>query len=128
MITFGYETGRKVIAYLGDLPIGSIEEIDVSTKSKKYKCVHNEGLWYDCPTLSVAQRWFEQFGLEQDAPIHEMENEDKEEQEGERFLLSKITKLEAENRDLSERNINLQEVVLNLNKVIREVSDAIKKL
>lgn len=128
MITFGYETGRKVIAYLGDLPIGSIEEIDVSTKSKKYKCVHNEGLWYDCPTLSVAQRWFEQFGLEQDAPIHEMENEDKEEQEGERFLLSKITKLEAENRDLSERNINLQEVVLNLNKVISEVSNAIKKL
>lgn len=128
MITFGYETGRKVIAYLGDLPIGSIEEIDVSTKSKKYKCVHNEGLWYDCPTLSVAQRWFEQFGLEQDVPIHEMENEDKEEQEGERFLLSKITKLEAENRDLSERNINLQEVVLNLNKVISEVSNAIKKL
>ena len=128
MITFGYETGRKVTAYLGDLPIGSIEEIDVSTKSKKYKCVHNEGLWYDCPTLSVAQRWFEQFGLEQDAPIHEMENEDKEEQEGERYLLSKITKLEAENRDLSERNINLQEVVLNLNKVIREVADAIKKL
>tara|TARA_R100001230_G_C5659749_1_gene164479 strand:+ start:845 stop:1231 length:387 start_codon:yes stop_codon:yes gene_type:complete len=128
MITFGYETGRKVIAYLGDLPIGSIEEIDVSTKSKKYKCVHNEGLWYDCPTLSVAQRWFEQFGLEQDVPIHEVENEDKEEQERERFLLSKITKLEAENRDLSERNINLQEVVLNLNKVIGEISDAIKKL
>ena len=128
MITFGYETGRKVIAYLGDLPIGSIEEIDVSTKSKKYKCVHNEGLWYDCPTLSVAQRWFEQFGLEQDVPIHEMEDEDKEEQERERVLLSKITKLESENRDLSERNINLQEVVLNLNKVIREVSDAIKKL
>ena len=128
MITFGYETGRKVTAYLGDLPIGSIEEIDVSTKSKKYKCVHNEGLWYDCPTLSVAQRWFEQFGLEQDVPIHEVENEDKEEQERERFLLSKITKLEAENRDLSERNINLQEVVLNLNKVISEVSDAIKKL
>ena len=121
MITFGYETGRKVIAYLGDLPIGSIEEIDVSTKSKKYKCVHNEGLWYECPTIKVAQKWFEQFGLEQDAPIHEMENEDKEEQEGERFLLSKITKLEAEVRDLSQRNIELQ-------KVIERISNAIKKL
>ena len=121
MITFGYETERRVTAYLGDLPIGSIEEIDVSTKSKNYKCLHYEGLRYECPTLKVAQQWFQQFGLEQDAPIYEVENEDKEEQERERFLLSKITKLEAEVRDLSQRNIELQ-------KVIERISNAIKKL
>ena len=37
MITFGHETDRRVIAYLGDLEIGKIEKIDVSKKSKIYK-------------------------------------------------------------------------------------------
>ena len=135
MITFGHETDRRVIAYLGDLEIGKIEKIDVSKKSKIYKCEHNEGLTYESPTLGVAYRWFEQFGDLKDVKLHEVENQGEEKQEGEGVLLKKITKLEADNRELSKRNLDLQEVILkhlvqldfNLQKLIKDISNAIKK-
>ena len=121
MITFGHETDRRVIAYLGELEIGKIEQIDVSKKSKIYKCEHNEGLTYESPTLGVAYRWFEQFGDLKNTKLHEVENEGEEKQEREGVLLKKITKLEAENRELRERNIDLQ-------KAFTKITNALKRI
>jgi len=125
MITFGHETDRRVIAYmqttLGKLKIGSIEQIDVSRKSKIYKCEHNSGRAYDCPTLGVAYRWFEQFGDLKDVSLHEVENESEEEQEREGVLLSKISRLEAENRELRKRNIDLQKAFTKIINALKRV-------